>query len=149
TDPPYGVSYGAKNAFLNSISRGNRIQTPIENDQESPEETAAFTAKVLNIACELAMPGASIYMSCPAGTTLGMFINAINSSGFTYKHGLVWVKNQFVLGRSDYHYRHEMVLYGWKENGRHYFTDAKGLDSVFEIPKPRVSDVHPTMKPVE
>jgi hypothetical protein len=32
TDPPYGVSYADKNAFLNAIDKGNRIQSPISGD---------------------------------------------------------------------------------------------------------------------
>jgi DNA modification methylase len=58
------------------------------------------------------------------------------------------VKQQFVLGRCDYHYRHEIVLYGWKE-GAHYFVDNHTHDSVFEVDKPHKSDLHPTTKPTE
>lgn len=94
------------------------------------------------------MPGAAVYVACPAGTLLPHFIAAVAASGFQFKHSLVWVKNQFVLGRCDYHYRHEIVLYGWKD-GAHYFVDDHTHDSVFEIDKPRKSEEHPTMKPVE
>jgi DNA modification methylase len=69
--------------------------------------------------------------------------------GFVFKHGLVWVKNQFVIGMSDYHYRHEPILYGWLPNGAHYFTPDRAQSSVFEVDKPHVSDLHPTTKPVE
>jgi DNA modification methylase len=76
-------------------------------------------------------------------------MRAFNASGFSLKHTLVWVKNQFVIGMSDYHFRHEPVLYGWIENGPHYFTDDRTQDSVFEIDKPHSSDLLSTMKPVE
>jgi DNA modification methylase len=76
------------------------------------------------------------------------FIRAFESAGFTYKHGLVWVKNQFVIGMSDYHFRHEAILYGWLENGSHYWCGDRSQDSVFEIDKPHVSDLHPTTKPM-
>jgi DNA modification methylase len=59
------------------------------------------------------------------------------------------VKQHFVIGMSDYHYRHEPILYGWVENGAHYFTNDRTQDSVFEVEKPHISDLHPTTKPVE
>jgi DNA modification methylase len=58
------------------------------------------------------------------------------------------VKNNFVLGRCDYHYRHETILYGWKD-GAHYFVDEHNHSSVFEVPKPHRADLHPTMKPTQ
>jgi DNA modification methylase len=62
---------------------------------------------------------------------------------------LVWVKDVFVMGRHDYHYRHEPILYGWKEGGAHFFGGGRAQDTVWEIPRPRRSETHPTMKPVE
>jgi DNA modification methylase len=73
----------------------------------------------------------------------------LRTGGFDYRHCLVWVKNSFVLGRADYNYRHEPVLYGWLANGPHYFVDERNHDSVFEIDRPMVSDFHPTTKPVD
>ena len=148
TDPPYGVSYGAKNKFLNAISPGNRIQTPIENDQLTEEQTEDLCRKALLLACEFGLLGAALYVACPAGTQLPHFIAAVASSGFQFKHSLVWVKNQFVLGRCDYHYKHEIILYGWKE-GAHFWNGDHSQDSVFLVDKPHVSDLHPTTKPVE
>ena len=54
-----------------------------------------------------------------------------------------------VLGRSDYSYRHETLLYGWIENHAHYFVHDRTQDSVFEVRRPTVSNLHPTTKPVE
>jgi hypothetical protein len=62
---------------------------------------------------------------------------------------LVWTDPPFVIGMSDYHFRHEPVLHGWIENGPHYFTDDRTQDSVFEVDKPHSSDLVSTMKPVE
>ena len=73
----------------------------------------------------------------------------MEKGGFSYRHSLVWIKQAFVLGRSDYHYRHEPILYGWIANGPHYFTDDRTQDSVFEVDRPMVSDLHPTTKPIE
>lgn len=78
-----------------------------------------------------------------------MFTAAIQQGGFGYRHCLVWVKQSLVLCRGDYHYRHEPILYGWLENGPHYFIDDRSQDSVFEIDRPMVSEMHPTTKPVE
>jgi DNA modification methylase len=61
----------------------------------------------------------------------------------------VWVKQNFVMGRADYHYRHEPILYGWLANGPHFFIDERNHDSVFEIDRPAASELHPTTKPVE
>jgi DNA modification methylase len=73
----------------------------------------------------------------------------METGGFAFKHGLVWIKNHFVLGRSDYHYRHEAILYGWLQNGAHLWAGDRSHDSVFEVDRPHVSDLHPTTKPVE
>jgi site-specific DNA-methyltransferase (adenine-specific) len=65
-----------------------------------------------------------------------------------WRQTLVWVKDVFVLGRSDYHYRHEPIFYGWKQGAAHYFVDDRTQDTIWEIPRPRRSTEHPTMKPV-
>lgn len=62
---------------------------------------------------------------------------------------IVWVKDQFVFGRQDYHWRHESILYGWRAGAAHYFVDDRTLDTVWEIDRPRISEFHPTTKPVE
>ena len=145
-DPPYGVSYADKNEFLNAIDRGNRVQKPIANDHLPTEAPAIFSA-ALRLAVNYAERAASAYTTVPGGPLLAKFIAAFDDSGFSFKSSLVWVKQQFVIGRSDYHFRHEHVLYGWIENGGHYFTDDRTQDSVFEIDKPHVSALHPTSKP--
>jgi DNA modification methylase len=149
TDPPYGVSYAKKNEFLNRSDRGNRVQKPIANDHLTAEETEALFASALAAIVPHCEPGAACYATVPGGPLLERFIRAFNASGFSLKHTLVWVKNQFVIGMSDYHFRHEPVLYGWIENGPHYFTDDRTQDSVFEVDKPHSSDLMSTMKPVE
>jgi DNA modification methylase len=149
TDPPYGVSYADKNEFLNSQDRGNRNQTPIANDHMTAQATEDLCREALVMACAHAEKGGAVYVACPPGTPLPHFIAAVAASGYTFKHSLAWVKQQFVLGRCDYHYRHETILYGWKEDGAHYFVDDHTKDSVFNVDKPHRSEEHPTMKPVE
>ncbi len=62
---------------------------------------------------------------------------------------MIWVKNSLVLGRQDYHWRHEPILYGWKEGAAHYFVDDRTQDTIWEYNKPRRNEDHPTMKPLE
>jgi DNA modification methylase len=149
TDPPYGVSYADKNEFLNSLDWGNRNQTPIANDHVAEDDVQILVRDALTMASTHGCPGATCYVACPPGTALPHFIAAVTASGFAFHHSLVWVKQHFVLGRTDYHYRHELILYGWKADAGHYFIDDHSCDSVFEIDKPHVSAEHPTMKPVE
>jgi DNA modification methylase len=149
TDPPYGVSYTDKNKFLNASDRGNRIQREIINDHLTPEKTEALFAAALSTVVSHCEPGASIYATVPGGPLQPRFMRALETAGFSFKAGLVWVKNQFVIGMSDYHYRHEPILYGWLENGPHYFTPNRTQDSVFEVNRPHVSEHHATCKPVE
>jgi DNA modification methylase len=62
---------------------------------------------------------------------------------------LIWAKSNFVLGRSDYNYQHEPLIYGWVEGAGHQFFGESNESSVWEIPKPSASRLHPTMKPIE
>lgn len=149
TDPPYGVDYSSKNETLNATDRGSRVQRPIENDSLTPEETGQLFTEALAACIPFAEPGASIYATVPGGPLLPFFIAAMNASGFSCRWSLVWIKQQFVIGRGDYHMRHEPILYGWIENGPHYFSADRTQDSVSEVNKPHISDLHPTTKPVE
>jgi DNA modification methylase len=145
-DAPYGVDYGAKTQWINH-HRGGPQRRPIENDSLKPTELQKLFAAALNLARQYALPGTVIYATV-ASVFLKYFIQGLEDGGFSYRHCLVWVKQSFVLGRSDYHYRHEPILYGWLDNGPHYFTDDRTQDSVFEVDRPRVSDLHPTQKPI-
>jgi DNA modification methylase len=148
TDPPYGVSYADKTAWMNR--HGAQTQRkPIHNDDLAPAQVAALFSAALTSAVAHAERGAAIYASVPAGPLLPIFIAAMEQGGFGYRHCLVWVKQNFVLGRSDYHYRHEPILYGWREDGPHYFSEDRTQGSVFEVDRPMVSELHPTTKPVE
>jgi DNA modification methylase len=147
TDPPYGVNYGRKNTYLNAIDRGNRVQRPIIND-DRPAEAAMIFSSALRVATGFAAKGASCYAAVPGGALLPEFIAAFNQSGFSFKSLLIWLKNQFVIGRSDYQFRHENILYGWLETGPHYFVNDRTQDSVFEFDKPHASLLHSTQKPI-
>ena len=146
TDPPYGVSYGEKTAWMEQHG-AQKTRRVIENDNLKPAELQALFAGALKAAAVHAEPGAAIYATVPS-VYLKFFIQGMEDGGFSYKHQLVWVKQSLVMGRSDYHYKHEPVLYGWIESGAHYFTDDRTQHSVFEVDRPSVSDLHPTTKPV-
>ena len=99
--------------------------------------------------------GAAFYVAHPAGPLSVEFYKAATAAGWRIHETLIWVKDSMVLGRSDYHYRHEPLLYGYTAGGGRRGRGAQGWygsnaqTSVFEIPRPRRSDSHPTMKPVE
>jgi len=95
------------------------------------------------------MAGAVCYATVPSGPLLVRFIAGFNQGGFDFRHLLVWAKQQFVTGMSDYQYRHEPILYGWRPNGPHYFVKDRSQSTIFEVDKPHVSDRHPTTKPVQ
>ena len=148
TDPPYNVSYSDKNTALNAIGRGNRIQTPIKGDSATSDEEAgenlwkpAFSNMRQNSA-----PHCSIYCTMPQGGAHMMMMMA--SASWQVKHELIWLKNNIVLGRCDYNYKHEPILFGWADTHK-FYGKGKFMQSVWEIPKPQKSDLHPTMKPIE
>jgi DNA modification methylase len=147
TDPPYGVSYSEKTEWLKS-HHGGPVRRPIANDALKPDEVQKLFAEALKSSLAYAMAGAAIYATVPS-QFLKYFIQGLEDGGFDYRHCLVWVKNSFVLGRADYNYRHEPIVYGWRGDGPHFFVDERNHDSVFEIDRPTVSDLHPTTKPVE
>jgi len=78
-----------------------------------------------------------------------MMMMMLGQAGWLVKHELIWVKNNHVLGRADYQYKHEPIIYGWKPGAAHYFVDSRSEMSVWEIDKPQKSDMHPTTKPLE
>jgi len=149
TDPPYGVDYAAKNAYLNRADRGNRIQVPIENDNLTAAQTGFLFEAALRVAKSWAQRGASLYATVPSGPLLVQFVQAFTAAGFTFRAQLTWVKQQFVIGMADYHHRYEPILYGWLPGAAHYFANDRSQDDVFEVDKPHSSDLHPTTKPVQ
>ena len=134
TDPPYGVNYGEKLERANPIA--HRVRT-IENDDLPADELEEFIRSALKMCAEYSIPGAVIYVACPPGTLLPALISSFTGSGFNYHWHLVWLKDQIVLSRADYHFKHENILYGWKPDGAHYFTDDRKQSSVFEYPRPK------------
>ena len=151
TDPPYGVSYADKNEFLNSLGTGHRLTKRIENDSHKPEEMYGFWCKAFKNLYDFSKDCMAYYVKAPqGGDLLLLLLQSLRDSGFMLKHQLIWNKNNHVLGRCDYNYKHEPIIYGWKiDKTHHFYGKSKFKTSVWDIPKPLKSDLHPTMKPVE
>ena len=147
TDPPYGVGYQTKLSRKEAVARHRRTDgLEVTNDQ--PEDIP----RLLRAAFALAplRPGGSFYVASPSSAdVLPSFYSALAENGMAVRQQLIWVKDVFVMGRHDFHYRHEPILYGWKEGAAHAFHGGRAQDTVLEIPRPRRSEVHPTTKPVE
>lgn len=149
TDPPYNVNYASKNKFLNKIDNGNRIQDDIENDNyDSDEEVCEKLWKpAFRNMRDNAKDYCSIYVTMPQGGAHMMMMMEAASEGWKVKHELIWVKNNHVLGRTDYFYKHEPIMFGWAETHK-FYGKGEFNKSVWEIDKPVKSELHPTMKPI-
>lgn len=148
TDPPYSVDYAAKNVFLNAIAPANRIQEDIEGDNLTTEEMKNFWQDAFEIAFDCTNEIASYYIFGPQGGNLMMMMMSIKDANWQLKHMLIWAKNNHVLGRSDYNYKHEPIWFGWKTGKSHVFYGDASETSLWEFDKPLKSDLHPTMKPI-
>jgi site-specific DNA-methyltransferase (adenine-specific) len=145
TDPPYGVGYVGKTKDAKTIDNDTAAGLP-----------ALLDAALANAAAALE-PGAPFYLAHPAGALALVFEEAVHRSTFKVHQGLVWVKNSMVLGHSDYHYRHEPIVYGFaagpgrsgrgKQANSRWFSDHCQT-SVLQFDRPSASEQHPTMKPV-
>lgn len=145
TDPPYGVNHigGTKDPRRPTHRTGGVVT----NDNLGEEGTYNLVHSSLDLQSDNSKKGAVAYIASPPGTLLPYFIKAMGTN-FIFRHSLAWVKNAFVFGGCDYHYRHEMILYGWKDDGAHYFTEDRKQDSVFEFDRGDKQIAHPTSKPL-
>ena len=149
TDPPYNVNYADKNKFLNAVDKGNRNQREIINDNEATDEDCAekLWKPAFSNLQKYAKDCCSIYVTMPQGGAHMMMMMMMCAASWQVKHELIWVKNNHVLGRVDCFYKHEPILYGWNKTHK-FYGKGKFDKSVWEIPKPQKSDLHPTMKPI-
>ena len=147
-DPPYGVSYGDKNVFLNEVWPANRIQENIEADTLEPEEVKKlwFNSWV-NMKNVLKSGGCFYICSADADLMMMMMMMSLAEAKLLHRQLIVWVKNNIVIGRRDYKAQHENLLYGWNDGG-HKFYGGAGESTVWNIDKPMHSRLHPTMKPI-
>lgn len=144
TDPPYMVSYDS------SGKDGDTRRTDVvPNDNLTSQQADELINEAFRRIHAALKPGGCFYVFGPTGPEYERFLRAARENDLKARQGLVWVKHHFVVGRSDYHYQHESVMYGWKPGAAHFTSDDHTLSSVLEFDKPAASKEHPTMKPVE
>lgn len=138
TDPPYNVNYvGSTDEELT-----------IKNDNLSSELFYQLLYDAYSNMLMFTKAGGAIYVAY-AGLEGVNFKKAMVDSGWLLKQCLVWIKQSLVMGRQDYHWKHEPILYGWKPGASHsWFSDRK-QSTVLEFDKTLKNAEHPTMKPVE
>ena len=136
TDPPYNVAYE------------NSLGQSIVNDNMEDSKFRKFLVDSFQCAVDVLLPGASFYIF-HADTEGFNFRGACRDVGLKIRECLIWVKNALVLGRCDYHFRHEPCLYGWKDGAAHNWYSDRCQTTVMEYHKPTSNTGHPTSKPAE
>jgi DNA modification methylase len=137
TDPPYNVAYVGKTA--DSLT--------IENDSQSALAFREFLRGAFMAADATMKPGAVFYI-WHADKQGYNFRGSCEDAGWQVRQCLIWNKNAMVLGRQDYHSRHEPCLYGWKAGAGHLWASDRKQTTVLNFDRPTRSLEHPTMKPV-
>jgi DNA modification methylase len=140
TDPPYNVNYGAT---MKDKLRGKKRQ--IANDNLGAAFDGFLRAACVNL---LAVTKGAVYI-CMSSSELHTLQKAFREAGGHWSTFVIWAKNTFTMGRSDYQRQYEPMLYGWKEGTEHFWCGARDQGDVWFVKKPVVNDLHPTMKPVE
>ncbi len=136
TDPPYGVSFKSSDGLS------------IQNDSIKGEEFYQFLLSAMqNMASVMASGGAAYVFH--ADTEGLNFRKAFVDAGFHLAGCCIWVKNSLVLGRSDYQWQHEPVLYGFLQNGKHPWYSDRKQTTIWNFDKPKRNKNHPTSKPLD
>jgi DNA modification methylase len=137
TDPPYGVSYVG----------GTAENLTIENDDLNPEQLTKLITTAFDLTITHTKPGAAWFVAHPGGPLHLIFGQALNNLK-VLRQQLIWVKNSLVMGRSDYHYQHEPIYYGWTPGAAHHEPRDRKQSTILEFNKPTANKEHPTMKPI-
>jgi DNA modification methylase len=140
-DPPYGVNYGAT---MKDKLRG-KSHRKIANDNLGDDFGPFLYDACVNM---LAVTKGAIYV-CMSSSELHTLEKAFREAGGHWSTFVIWAKNTFTMGRSDYQRQYEPILYGWKEGADHFWCGARDQGDVWFVKKPVANDLHPTMKPVE
>ena len=138
TDPPYNIAYEG----------GSKKRDQIKNDEMADEEFRQFLKDVY-IAANAVMKAGAVFYIWHADTEGYNFRGAARDMGWKVRQTLIWNKDNSAFGRSDYHWKHEPCLYGWKEGAAHLWAADRKQTTVIQCKRPSKSDLHPTMKPVE
>jgi DNA modification methylase len=147
TDPPYGVEAvgGTRDPRdTKNFKSGNAIK----NDELTGDKLKVFLEKVFREWTPFLNPGAAWYCFYADTETIPV-LHSLELLGGA-RHILVWVKEQFVFGRCDYHYKHEPVAYGWMPGAGHTWLGSHDQSTVWDIARDNVTKkLHPTVKPVD
>lgn len=138
TDPPYNVNYEGK----------TKDALTIKNDSMSNDNFRTFLINAFKLADSVMKAGATFYI-WHADTERYNFQGACQDVGLKVRQCLIWNKNSMVMGRQDYHWKHEPCLYGWKDGASHNWYSDRSQTTILEFDKPNKNELHPTMKPVE
>jgi DNA modification methylase len=138
TDPPYNINYG-------NIKHPKFKERSIENDNKTPEQWSGFCEQIAKTIS--AVTDGCIYV-CHAPNQDGRAIASILDAHFHCSTTIIWNKDAFTLGRGKYHNKYEPIWFGWVKSGK-AFCDKRDLSNVWDIARPKVSELHPTIKPVE
>ncbi len=136
TDPPYGVSFKSASGLT------------IQNDSMKNEEFYSFLLAAFKNMVSHLEPGGSAYVF-HADTEGLNFRRAFIDAGLHLAGCCIWVKNSLVLGRSDYQWQHEPVLYGFLKNGKHQWYSDRKQTTIWNFDKPKRNENHPTSKPLD
>ena len=139
-DPPYNVDYA--NTAKDKLRGTNR---PILNDNLG-DGFHDFLLAAFKPA--LARCNGAVYVAM-SSSELDTLQSAFRAAGGKWSTFIIWAKNTFTLGRSDYQRQYEPILYGWPEGATRHWCGDRDQGDVWHFNKPRVNDLHPTMKPVE
>lgn len=137
TDPPYNVNYTGK----------TKDALKIENDKKEDGEFRQFLVDAFSTAHEVMKEGAVFYI-WHADSEGYNFRGACNDVGLPVRQCLIWNKNSMVMGRQDYHWKHEPCLYGWKPGAGHLWASDRKQTTILDFDRPTANKEHPTMKPV-
>ena len=138
TDPPYNVAFESSDGLS------------IKNDKMENDKFYDFLLAAFKNMAEHLEKGGSAYVF-HADTEGLNFRKAFIDAGFHLSGCCIWVKNSLVLGRSDYQWQHEPVLYGFLQNGKHYWSKNAGRSqtTIWNFDKPKKNKNHPTSKPLD
>jgi site-specific DNA-methyltransferase (adenine-specific) len=137
TDPPYNVAYEG----------GTKEKLTIQNDSMGDDQFRQFLRDCYVAADAVMKPGAVFYI-WHADSEGYNFRGAAKDANWTVRQCLIWKKSSLVMGRQDYHWKHEPCLYGWKEGAGHLWAADRKQTTILEFDKPTRNGEHPTMKPV-
>jgi len=139
TDPPYNVSYGEHGG-----APKNGRRRAIQND-DLGEGFYDFLKDACRNLLSVTDGAVYIFMACAELHTLQ---RAFVDAGGHWSTFIIWAKNTFTLGRSDYQRQYEPILYGWREGDKHHWCGDRDQGDIWRFDKPTASPLHPTTKPV-